>query len=55
MEVILVNTPGGCVKIARWNMFEISRKTRDSTIATNGRLKSAQGTSVIIGICATES
>jgi hypothetical protein len=55
MEVILVSTPGDCAKIALWNTFERSRKARDITIATSGRLKSVQGTSVVIGIYATES
>jgi hypothetical protein len=50
-----VSTPGDCVKIALRNTFERSRKTRDFTIATSGRLKSVQETIVIIGIYATKS
>jgi hypothetical protein len=50
-----VSTPEGCVKIALQNTFEISKKTRDFTIATSGRLKSVQETIVVIGIYATKS
>jgi len=50
-----VSTPGDCVENALQNMFETSRKIRDFTIATSGRLKSVQETSVATGIYATES
>ena len=55
MEVVLSSTPVDCVKIVFRNTFERSRKIRDFTIATSGRLKSAQETSVVTGIYATES
>ena len=55
MAVNLVSTPGDCARIALWNTFERSRKARGTTIVTSERLKSVQGTNVIIGIYATES
>jgi hypothetical protein len=55
MEVVPLITPGDCVKIALLNTFERSRKARDFTIVTSGRLKSVQETTVDIGIYATKS
>ena len=50
-----MSTPEDCVKIALWNTFERSRKTRAFTIATSGRLKSVRETIAVIGIYATKS
>jgi len=50
-----VSTPGDCVRIALRNTFERSKKTRDFTIATSGRLKSVRETSVVIGSYATKN
>ena len=50
-----MSTPGDYAKIALWYTFERSRKVRDLPIVTSERLKSVQGTNVIIGIYATES
>jgi hypothetical protein len=50
-----VSTPEDCVKIALWNTFERSRKTKAFTIVTSERLKSVQETTVVTGIYATKS
>ena len=49
-----MSTPEDCVKIALWNTFERSRKTKAFTIVTSERLKSVQETTVVTGIYATE-
>ena len=54
MEVILLSTPGDCAKLAHQNTFETSKRARDFTIASSGRLKSAQETNVVTGICVTK-
>ena len=54
MEVILVSTPGGCAKLALRNTFEKSKKIKDFTIVSSGRLRSVQKTNVVTGIYATE-
>ena len=54
MEVILVSTPGDCVKIALRNTFEKSKGVWDFTIVSSGRLKCVQKKSVVTGIYATE-
>ena len=50
-----MSTPGDCVKIALRNTFERSKKTRDFTIVTSGRLKSVREATVVIGIYATKN
>ena len=50
-----MSTPEDCVKIALWNTFERSRKTKAFTIVTSERLKSVQETTVVTGIYATKS
>lgn len=55
MALIPVITPADCVKRALLNTLERNKKITDFMIASRGRSKFVQETTVVIGICATET